>query len=90
MLQNCLHVNFRKYVQGLCKGHHIIAVNESYDGCVISVDGQSYREGKSGMNMHMRDNLGHRTQLTTNDEQLDIMTEYNASIDVSNRCLYER
>ena len=46
-----------------------LAVNKSYNGHTISVDGQAYREVESGMERYTRDILGDHTEFAMTKEQ---------------------
>lgn len=77
VIPDCLRVGIPVSTpEDTAKAIAFLAVNESYNGHTISVDGQSYREIESGMERHTRDILGNHTELAMTKEQLDVMSEF--------------
>ena len=76
VIPDCLRVGIPVSTpEDTAKAIAFLAVNEKYNGCTISVDGQAYREVESGMERHARDILGDHTELAMTKEQLDVMSE---------------
>ena len=60
-------------VEETARAAALLAANESYNGCKISVIGSENRELESGVVRHKRDVMGNDPRFATNAKQQEVM-----------------